>query len=552
MLSLPVTSPIHNETDLFNRLPGALYVTKFVEATDRWLRWSPTGGCKVYDSLKGGNPISTVTGNGCFLVNPGEGFGVVAGRASSYTVLGADGSTTIALKDPAQSHSGNNLISLPFCPVSYVRTAKQLIDDIGVSNVASVSRYLCTNDSLQTYTGRPGYPGVNFNLKAGEAYFVRMLHSVNYTTKNTTCGVSSSNAEQTNHYNVGGTATTSTFAFRIDNGSVLPLCFDNCVPFTAIGEDAGAMAQDIVRAVNARCGPAVTALQAPGSSSFSITIHQISPQHLWVGTGAGDPIGCSNDCPVANCDVNVSGGCTFNPTISLIANLGRDSYACSDTLDIAIRDDDLAWYGTQNVTVSSPTEPAGETVTLSETPPGTGTFSGSIATSPSPPAPGDGVLSVSTGDTVTVSYHDLDDGSGQPALVTDTATVDCIGPVITDVAVTNVTGNSADVVWSTNETSSSRAHYSLVPPPDLTASSATLVTSHSVHVTGLSPCSTYYWGGLGGRRGLTADDHSGSCTRSGRANMNPTTRRRAFRSRSRTTTRVARLPRSTWPTQHDR
>lgn len=175
-------------------------------------------------------------------------------------------------------------------------------------------------------------------------------------------------------------------------------------------------------------------------------------------------------------------------------NLLRDRYACSDTLSISLRDDDLRGAPTQTVTVSSPTEPGGETVTLTASAPNSGIFNGTFSIAAIPPVSGDGTLSVSAGDTVTVSYFDADDGNGQSHTVTDTALVDCTAPLITGVAAMNVSGNSADIIWTTNEAANSRVHYGLTPPGSSLQSDTALVTSHSIHLTGLSPCSSYiYW-----------------------------------------------------------
>ncbi len=54
------------------------------------------------------------------------------------------------------------------------------MDDIGLANVASVQKFLKSSDGLQTYTGRKG-SGADYPLTPGEAYFVKMNTTVNYT-----------------------------------------------------------------------------------------------------------------------------------------------------------------------------------------------------------------------------------------------------------------------------------------------------------------------------------------------------------------------------------
>ncbi len=86
----------------------------------------------------------------------------------------------------AGSKSGTNTISLPFFRQTGLNDSFELIKDIeGVSappfsKVISVSKFLEASDGLQTYTGRMGSPGANFNLTGGEGYRIQMSADVNY------------------------------------------------------------------------------------------------------------------------------------------------------------------------------------------------------------------------------------------------------------------------------------------------------------------------------------------------------------------------------------
>ena len=71
-----------------------------------------------------------------------------------------------------------------------------------------------------------------------------------------------------------------------------------------------------------------------------------------------------------------------------------------------------------------------------------------------------------------------------------TAIVDCSGPVISNVQAINVTGYAADITWTTNEGSNSALFYGTSAPLS-TVSAAPLVTGHSLHLSGLAPCTTY-------------------------------------------------------------
>jgi hypothetical protein len=174
LLSLPVSSPITNETQLLASIPNALYVEKLDESTDHYWRWDGSAPCEVWDHGAGGYLGGTMIGTGkqtgaltCFDVLPGEGYVVVVNQATQYTIQGVDGSTVLTLDAPgATSSSGLNLVSLPFC--TNITLASQLFNSIGgKADVARVQRYLCASDTFQSYTGRLT-TGPNFPLVPGE------------------------------------------------------------------------------------------------------------------------------------------------------------------------------------------------------------------------------------------------------------------------------------------------------------------------------------------------------------------------------------------------
>ncbi|MEJ5165507.1 MAG: S8 family serine peptidase [Thermoanaerobaculia bacterium] len=170
-------------------------------------------------------------------------------------------------------------------------------------------------------------------------------------------------------------------------------------------------------------------------------------------------------------------------------SMDRNIYHCNnDTIWITIRDTDLS--GTAQAIVTT-TGGDSETVICYET--GVGVFKGSINTGGLPRTVGDGILQVADSETITATYYDADDGTGNPQIVQDTAITDCKGPIITNVQIINITGTSADVVWTTDELSNSYVQYDTgIPPVQWNASDPSMVTSHIIHLTGLSPCTTYY------------------------------------------------------------
>jgi hypothetical protein len=103
--------------------------------------------------------------------------------------------------------------------------------------------------------------------------------------------------------------------------------------------------------------------------------------------------------------------------------LDQPSYSCSDTVSVEVIDVDLFGTGTLQVEVTSNTEVTPELANLTENPPSSGTFTGSIATTSAAPS-ADGAISITDGDTITVAYDDAS-FCGPPQTVTATAAADC-------------------------------------------------------------------------------------------------------------------------------
>jgi len=174
--------------------------------------------------------------------------------------------------------------------------------------------------------------------------------------------------------------------------------------------------------------------------------------------------------------------------------LDRPNYACDgvvqpSVIDCGLNNDDNV-AETVVVDIDSDSETGIETVTLTETHPSSALFEGSIALSPSD-APG--VLLVTEGDTVTVTYTDVDDGAGGTnVVVQDTAGLDCAPPVLSNVQVGGITGTTATVSWDTNEPADGLVTYGETTPPTLTSAATDgLVTAHTVALSGLDECTVY-------------------------------------------------------------
>jgi subtilisin-like proprotein convertase family protein len=194
----------------------------------------------------------------------------------------------------------------------------------------------------------------------------------------------------------------------------------------------------------------------------------------------------SCDGPVSNCRV-----VTPKPLAGSVA-FDAGAYACAGSIGVSVVDGNIDG-ATTTVKVTSPIEPAGETIVLTRQAPGSSTYTGSLIATSNPPS-ADGAISVANGATISAVYVDADDGvGGMNVTRKSTATIDCAGPVFSDVRAVDVTKSGARITWSTDEPATSTVHYGAVTPPGSTAALSTLTLPHSVQVAGLSSCSPYVY-----------------------------------------------------------
>ncbi|RMF71654.1 MAG: hypothetical protein D6738_13445, partial [Acidobacteria bacterium] len=171
----------------------------------------------------------------------------------------------------------------------------------------------------------------------------------------------------------------------------------------------------------------------------------------------------------------------------------QETYGCANVVTLRVTDANVG-ASTVDVTVWSDSEPTPETVTLTETAPGSAKFTGTITTTDGPAQNGDGLLSIADGDLMTAEYIDADDGAGGVNQVrTDTATGDCVFPVISNVHDENVTGSRATIRWNTDEISDTVLVWGETTPPTNTETGDKRTTDHSVTLTGLQECTVYWY-----------------------------------------------------------
>ncbi len=101
-----------------------------------------------------------------------------------------------------------------------------------------------------------------------------------------------------------------------------------------------------------------------------------------------------------------------------VLTLNKATYNLNDTIVVQVVDTNSV----EPVSVTL-TSTSGDSETLVLSPVGLSTYTGSLLTSPGGITPGDGMLQVRIGDTITARYEDPDDGTGNSATVTKTAHV---------------------------------------------------------------------------------------------------------------------------------
>ena len=70
-----------------------------------------------------------------------------------------------------------------------------------------------------------------------------------------------------------------------------------------------------------------------------------------------------------------------------------------------------------------------------------------------------------------------------------------IPPVLSGPAASNISSTTADIMWTSNEPATSKVYYGTISPIDFSVSLSndTLVTSHSLALSGLTASTTYYF-----------------------------------------------------------
>lgn len=165
--------------------------------------------------------------------------------------------------------------------------------------------------------------------------------------------------------------------------------------------------------------------------------------------------------------------------------LNQPAYSGTDVVQIKLIDTNAA--GSIQVAVSSDTETTPETVTLSGA---NGVFTGSVALTLNGVSGGNGQVSVSDGDILTVAYNDA-----SPAVtIRATATINISGPAISSVHAVEINEADVTIAWTTSTPANSRIYYGTTPGLGSdTGVTGGLSVGHAVTLSGLAANTLYYY-----------------------------------------------------------
>lgn len=168
-------------------------------------------------------------------------------------------------------------------------------------------------------------------------------------------------------------------------------------------------------------------------------------------------------------------------------SLDQALYACSSTAGLRVADSNVYAVAppppaTLEVTLSNGADAI--QVTLAETAPESGFYLGSADLGSD--------LVVADGDTLSATYHDLDDGQGGTLDAVASATVDCAGPVISDVTAA-ADESHLTIGFTSDEPGTTVVHYGATPALGATVSDDALTTAHELTIDGVDPCTRYYF-----------------------------------------------------------
>jgi hypothetical protein len=177
------------------------------------------------------------------------------------------------------------------------------------------------------------------------------------------------------------------------------------------------------------------------------------------------------------------------PAERSIAAFDRQAYRASDQIKVQVVDMDQSAAVTVSVTLSSSSEPLGETILLQKAA-NSGVFTGLVATATGSPA-ADGKLQISNRDSIEARYFD----ASANATRTAQAHADFVAPILSNPSSTNSFGQVL-ISWTSDEPATSVVYYgtnSSIANLSLSVTNLLRVTAHSISLEHLIPGATYHY-----------------------------------------------------------
>ena len=190
----------------------------------------------------------------------------------------------------------------------------------------------------------------------------------------------------------------------------------------------------------------------------------------------------------------------YNAVVAAVSSEGcikldNDYYSCAGVIGIRLIDSDLAGEGGHEVTI----ETSGgdlETLSLSEKTPAVGFFTGEVLTESGAVTIEDGAVQVAHDQIITVTYEDTNDGTGNPAVVEDSAIADCEPPTILNIEFDRYPlGPEPAITFETDEPAAARVFCGLACGGDYIVNGAgsNYKTIHVIKLIGVSPATDYFF-----------------------------------------------------------
>ena len=253
------------------------------------------------------------------------------------------------------------------------------------------------------------------------------------------------------------------------------------------------------------------------SNSFQIELFFDGTIRItWLGMDAVDGlVGLSRgeDIPADFVESNLSASRLCNNELGQIV-LGKTIYSCGSVLtldvwDLNAQDAPLMVTATSlkgDVESFSVTDPDGDKI-----------YSGSIpiGSATDPVEAGDTILQGSALDAITVTYNDMDDGSGNPLEISETATLDCQPPIISEIKVVDTSIDGFTITFASDEPTSAKVSAGLSCANQTLTGFSPLNETHSITFEELSECTSYWFTiEVTDEAGnSTVDDNGGPCHR---------------------------------------